>query len=258
MSVTSKSLPIEVTLRGNVGDFAGDYARDKISTALEVAHEPVLHSHVVLDFSHDRALERHAVAEVTVDVNGTTVRARTSAPTMNEAVDDLEYRLRRQLVKLKDRSQTRHRWTGIAEDSEWRRGDLPRRALTYFPRAEEGREVVREKSFASEPMTVDEAAYEMDLLDHDFFLYRDAESGKPALVHRLPPAGFGIQGAAPTMAVATVTYEAAPPTMTDDGARTRLEADREPFVFYLDSETGEGRVLYHRYDGHYGLIALAA
>lgn len=258
MSFTAEPLPVEVTLRGNVGEYAGEYARDKIAAALDVAHEPVLHAHVVLDFSHDPGLERRAVAEVTVDVNGTTVRAKTSAPTMNEAVDDLEYRLRRQLVRLKDRSQTRHRWTGIAEESEWRHGDLPRHPVSHFPRAEETREVVKHKSFASEPMTVDEAAYEMDLLDHDFFLYHDAESGRPALVHRLPPGGYGVQGAAPTTAVATVTYEAAPPAMTDDEARTRLEADGEPFVFYLDGETGEGRVLYHRYDGHYGLITLAA
>lgn len=258
MSVTAESSPIEVTLRGNVGEFAGDYARDKISSALEVAHEPVLRTHVVLEFRHDPSLERPAVAEVTVDVSGTTVRAKTSAPTMNEAVDDLRNRLRRRLVQLRDRNETRHRWTGVAEEGEWRRGDLPRRALPHFPRAEESREVVRHKSFASEPMTVDEAAYEMDLLDHDFFLYRDAESGRPALVHRIPPAGFGAQGATPAVAVATVTHEAAPPAMTDDQARTRLEADGEPFVFYLDSETGEGRVLYHRYDGHYGPITLTA
>ena len=257
MSITADSLPIEVTLRGNVGDFAGDYARDKIAAALEVTHEPVLRGHVVLDFSHDPGLERQALAAVTVDVNGTTIRAKTSARTMNEAVDDLEYRLRRQLVQLKDRSRTRHRWTGIAEQSEWRRGDLPRRPLPYFPRAEDTREVVRHKSFASVPMTVDEAAFEMDLLDHDFFLYLDTESGKPALVHRLPPGGYGVQGAAPTTAVATVTYEAEPSAMTDDEARTRLEADGEPFVFYLNCETGEGRVLYHRFDGHYGLITLA-
>lgn len=258
MSVTANPVPVEVTLRGNVGDFAGDYARDKISHALEVAHEPVLYAHVVLDWTHDPAMERHALVKVTVDVNGTTVHAKTTAPTMNEAVDDLEYRLRRQLVQLQDRSRTRHRWTGLADEREWRHGDLPRRLLPYFPRPAETREVVRHKSFASEPMTVDEAAYEMDLLDHDFFLYRDAGSGNPALVHRLPPGGYGLQGVAPTEAVATVTYEALPPTLTDAEARVRLEADGEPFVFYLDSATGSGRVLYHRYDGHYGLIDLIA
>jgi ribosomal subunit interface protein len=109
MSDAVESGPIEVTLRGNVGELAGGYARDKVAAALQVAHEPVLRAHVVLDFSHDPARGRPAVAEVTVDVNGTTVRATTSAPTMNEAVDDLHDRLQRSLVQLKDRDQTRRR-----------------------------------------------------------------------------------------------------------------------------------------------------
>jgi ribosome-associated translation inhibitor RaiA len=258
MAVTASSVPVEVTLRGNVGDFAGEYARDKVAGAVGVAHAPVLRAHVVLEFRHDPALERPAVAEVAVDVNGTTVRAKTSAATMNEAVDALEQRLRGQLVQLKDRSQTRHRWTGIAGEGEWRRADLPRRPLPYFPRPDDTRDVIRHKSFASEPMTVDEAAYEMDLLDHDFFLYLDADSGRPALVHRLPPGGYGVRGVAPAASVATVTFESMPPRLSDDEARRRLEADDEPFVFYVDEETGGGRVLYHRYDGHYGLITLAA
>jgi ribosomal subunit interface protein len=258
MSVSANPVPVEVTLRDNVGEFAGGYARDKISHALEVAHEPVLHAHVVLDWMHDPAMEQHALVKVTVDVNGTTVHAKATAPTMNEAVDELEQRLRRQLLHLQDRSRTRHRWTGLAGEHDWRHGDEPRRLLPYFPRPTETREVVRHKSFDSEPMTVDEAAYEMDLLDHDFFLYRAAGSGNPALVHRLSSGGYGLQGAAPMEAVATVTYEATPPTLTDAEARARLEADGEPFVFYLDSATGSGRVLYHRYDGHYGLIELIA
>ena len=107
------------------------------------------------------------------------------------------------------------------------RADLPRRPLPYFPRPEDAREVIRHKSFASEPMTVDEAAYEMDLLDHDFFLYLDADSGRPALVHRLPPGGYGVRGVAPAASVATVTFESMPPRLSDDEARRRLEADDE-------------------------------
>ena len=254
--MTARPVPVEVTLRGNVGDFAGDYARDKVAHALTVAHEPVLHAHVVLDWRHDPGMERRALVKATVDVNGTTVHAKTTASTMNEAVDELESRLRRQLVHLQERSRTRHRWTGIAQEQEWRHGDLPRRPLPYFPRPEEAREVIRDKSFASEPMSVDEAAYEMELLDHDFFVYPDVSSGSPALVHRLPGGGYGLQGVAHAGAPAAVTYEGTPPTLTDVEARTRLEADGEPFVFYLDSATGTGRVLYHRYDGHYGLIGL--
>ncbi len=256
MSMPEQSVPIEVTLRGNVGSFAGGYARDKVSHALAVAHGPVLHTHVVLDWRHDPALERPAVAEVGTDVNGTRLRAKASAPTMREAVDELEHRLRHQLVHVQERERTLHRPTGTAAEHEWRHGDLPRRPLPYFPRDEESREVVRTKSVPASAMTAHEAAYEMDLLDHDFFLFRDAGSGNPALVRRLPDGGYGVQGAGTGGTDAGATREPPPPTLTDAEARTRLAAGGEPFVFYLDRQADEGRVLYHRYDGHYGLLAL--
>jgi len=257
MPVSAESVPVEVTLRGNVGSRAGGYARTKVANALGVAGRPVLHARVVLDRRHDPAVARHAMAEATVDVDGATVRATSVAPTMTEAVDQLEYRLRRRLVQLGDRERTRHRWTGAASEHEWRHGDVPRQVAPYFPRPVESREVLRRKSFASAPMTVDEAAYEMDLLDHDFFLYVDAATGTPAVVHRLPDGGYAVQGGADDSAVASVTHQPPPAGLTDDEARRRLDADGEPFVFYLDRETGEGRVIYRRYDGHYGLITLA-
>ena len=108
------------------------------------------------------------------------------------------------------------------------------------------------------PMTVDEAAYEMDLLDHDFFLYTDAATGAPALVHRLPQGGFAVSGGAGLHDQVTtsgaVLPRGGPPTLTEAQARERIEAGGEPVVFYLDAETGGARVLYTRYDGHYGLI----
>ena len=256
MSVAPEVPQIELTLRGNVGQYVGEYARDKITSAVAVAHRPVVGVHLVLDWRHDPAVERHAVAEVTVQVGGHAVRAKTAAPTMPEAVDELEERLRRQLARGKERDPARQHWTGVAPAHAWRHGDLPRRPVAYFPRPEETREVVRQKSIASVPMTVDEAAYEMDLLDHDFFLYRDVATDRPALVHHLPDNGYGLQGAGTEGTVAEVTTEPPPPSLSDAEARGRLEADGEPFVFYLDSETGEGRVIYHRYDGHYGLIQL--
>ncbi|GAA2157777.1 HPF/RaiA family ribosome-associated protein [Pedococcus bigeumensis] len=257
MSVTTRSVPVQVTRRGNVGSGTVPYARKKIQRALGLGREPMTHAHVVLEWRRDPAIERPALAEATVDVDGTIVRATSVAPTMVEAVDDLEGRLRRQLVQLEGRTRTRHRWTALASEHEWRHGDLPRRRAAHFPRPAESREVVRRKSFTSAPMTVDEAAYEMDLLDHDFFVYTDVDTGKPALVHRLDSGGYGIQGAAPqpgSTPRATIVQEPAPPILTDDEARARLDADDEPFVFYLDEATGEGRVIYLRYDGQYGIV----
>jgi len=130
--------------------------------------------------------------------------------------------------------------------------------VPWYPRPAETREVVRRKTFATEPMTVDEAAWEMELLDHDFFLYTDLGSDQAALVRRLPEGGYEVQGAPGPTAVAHATADVVlgppPPSLSEQEARSRLEADGETFVFYLEPGTGEGRVLYRRYDGHYGLI----
>ncbi|HET8605271.1 MAG TPA: HPF/RaiA family ribosome-associated protein [Marmoricola sp.] len=265
MPVSTASMPIEVTLRGNVGEGAGRYARTKVAKALSVAHRPVRRAHVVLEFRHDPALEHKAAAEATAVVDGTTVRAKAAAATMPEAVDELEYRLRRRLVQLQERSRDRHRWTGVATAHEWRHGDLPRRPVAGFPRPPELREVVRRKSFASAPMTVDEAAYEMDLLDHDFFLYLEVGSGTPAVVHRTAGGRYGVSvaggaadtGEAGTREAGALVREPGPPRLSEAEARTRLEADGETWVFYLDATTGEGRVLYLRYDGDYGVVSVA-
>ena len=257
MSLSGESTRVRVTLRGGVGHSAADYARAKVEQALDVAPGWVLEAHVVLDHGEDPAVPRPARAEATVDVDGSAVRAHATARTMGEAVDEMEGRLRRQLVRVRERSRTRHRWTGLAAEHEWRHGDRRREPVPYYPRPVESRQVVRHKTFAVAPMTIDEAAFELDLLDHDFYLFTDLGSGEPAVVSRTPEGQYAVQGATNGGAVASVALRPRPPALTDAEARTRLDVGQEPHVFYLDRDTGQGRVLYRRYDGHYGLIAEA-
>ncbi len=258
MSTATESLPVQTVVRGEVRRAERQYAEDKVRHASRHAPGVVRSARIVLEHRPDPAVDRPAKAEATVDVDGTPVRAQALARTMREAVDMLAGRLDRRLVQVAERRRTRHRWVAAASEHEWRHGDQPRRELPHHPRPAGSRKVVRRKSFASEPMTVDEAAYEMDLLDHDFFLYTDAATGAPALVHRLPQGGFAVSGGAGLHDQVTtsgaVLPRGGPPTLTEAQARERIEAGGEPVVFYLDAETGGARVLYTRYDGHYGLI----
>jgi len=250
--------PIEVTTRGEVPDQVRDYAVEKVRHVLTLVGEPVLHAHVVLTVDADPARERPAHVEAGLDVNGVPVRAHISAPELQEAVDLVEQRLRRRLVQLEDRTRTRHRWIGVSGEHEWRHGDLPRPAAPYYPRSAESRQVVRRKTFALEPMTPDEAAYEMDLLDHDFYLFTDLETGSDTVVWRLPEGRFGLYGRLGeeerASTVTPLVLEGPPPRLSESQARERLDVSGERFVFYVDPADGRGRVLYRRYDGHYGLI----
>ena len=51
--------------------------------------------------------------------------------------------------------------------------------------------VIRRKLHIAEPMTIDEALYEMELIGHDFFLFVNKETGRPSVVYHLYVRGYG-------------------------------------------------------------------
>lgn len=250
---------VDVQVRGPVSQKDVDYVTQKVERVMNFANQSILAARAVLTQAQDPAMARPARAEASLDVNGTQVRAQAIASDMGGAVDLLEQKLRENLVQLQDRERTRHRWIGVASEQGWRHGTLPTAREAYFPRPPEEREVLRRKTFAMAPMTPDEAAYEMGVLGHDFYLFTDRESGKEAVVYRDGNGRFAIRGEAVPGAesASLVEVTGSAPTLSESEAITRLELSGEPFVFYLDPEDGRGRLLYMRYDGHYGLITAA-
>jgi ribosome-associated translation inhibitor RaiA len=260
MNSTEVTAPIRVTVRGFVPAQQLAYARSKVESVLPLAPGTIRGAHVVVAVHRDPAHERPSSVEVDVDVNGELVRAHAAAPELNMAADLVEQRLRRRLVQLRDRMRTRKRWIGVSTEHEWRHGELPRHPLPYYPRPATARQIVRRKTLAIEPVTVDEAAYDMELLDHDFYLFTDAQTGADAVIYRRPDGGYGVYGEVETPvleASPVLKRHGTPPTLSEREARERLDVGGERFVFYRDPVSGRGRVLYRRYDGHYGLILAA-
>jgi ribosomal subunit interface protein len=255
---------IRVSVRGEIPDDAVDYARDRLVHAIARVGDPVLYSEVELDIAPDPARERPALVEATVDVNGQPVRAHVAAGEIMEAIDLMADRLARRLERHEARlhleGRELHR-TGEPPAHEWHHGDLPTQRPEYFPRPYDERELVRTKSFAPAPMTVDEAAFDLDRLGHDFYLFRELTTGADAVIF-FEDGGqtLGLQQPEGTtgdpVADATVPVTARPPAPPLDRreAIERLESGNETFVFHTDPDTGQGRVLYHRYDGHWGMI----
>lgn len=251
---------LQVTTQGEVGDADKEYALEKIERIMPRASAKVLHARLKLQQEPNPALERPSVAEMSVDVSGQVVRAHVAARQMSEAIDLLEDRLRRQLTNLNDRFETQKKRGVTHEPGEWRHGDLPSRRAERFSRPTEEREVVRRKTFAVEPITVDEAAFDMEMLDHDFYLFTDAGTGHDSMLIRLPGGAYELHSVKPTggplqpNAIEIIVEDAEPPRLDEDSAIGRLNETDEPFLFYVDSGTGRGNVAYLRYDGNYGLI----
>jgi len=52
--------------------------------------------------------------------------------------------------------------------------------------------IVRKKEHSTEPMTVDDALFQMELVGHDFYLFLDKESGRPSVVYRRRAYDYGV------------------------------------------------------------------
>jgi len=52
--------------------------------------------------------------------------------------------------------------------------------------------IVREKEHPAKPMTLDQALFEMELVGHDFYLFHDADSGRPSVVYRRKGYDYGV------------------------------------------------------------------
>ncbi|GAB3945194.1 ribosome hibernation-promoting factor, HPF/YfiA family [Micromonospora vulcania] len=52
--------------------------------------------------------------------------------------------------------------------------------------------IAREKVHPADPMTIDDALFQMELVGHDFYLFQDKESGRPSVVYRRHAYDYGI------------------------------------------------------------------
>lgn len=265
MPVTNQTT-IDTSHKGAVDHDDLERAVDKVRSVAERAREPVPHIEVRLTLGTNPAHERPAKAESTIDINGRHVRAHAASPTMAEAVDALVDRLRYRLDRHEDRihrMSDRHR-TGDSGPGEWHHGDLPTARPPWLDVPYEEREIRRSKTFAMEPMSIEEAAFDVVQLDHGFYLFVDAATGGDAFIERSGDGGFDLRHASGVdgNGDATVPAEggtvrllgAAAPVLDDVGAKEHLDASGEASLFFVGEGSGRGQVLYRRDDGHYGLI----
>ncbi len=252
-------MEVEVTSRGEVPEDAREFAAEKIGALDRYVNARLLRAHVVLREEANPRIERASRAEGEVLLDGTGIRASVAAYDMRAAIDALAQRLERQLRAFVERRVT-ERDRGAGGDGDWRHGDEPADRPDYYPRPPTERELVRRKSFAVGEMDTDRAYEEMELLDHDFYLYREIEPKVDAVIyHRddgrigvIGPVGVGWSGE-DELGFVREESRGPEPRSLDDVIAEMNELNHR-FLYFTEAESGRGRVIYLRYDGNYGLI----
>ena len=247
-----------VHAHGDTSHVERAYGKDKIAHLVALAPAPVLYGKVDLIAHADPARERPASAKAELDVNGHVIRAHATGSTMFEAIDCLEARLRRRIERSAHLQASRH-FRHRDDGHDWQRGDPADHRASYFLRPVEDREVIRRKTFAMDDLTVDEAVLALEQLDHDFYLFRNLDTGEDNVLHRVGDGRYELHEPSPSGSADGATAPVSPSpvrpsTTTLDDAAELLDEGDLAFVFFVDPTTRRGSVVYRRYDGHYGVV----
>ena len=150
-----------------------------------------------------RQAENAVRVELTAFTKGPVIRAEEAAVDKMGALDIALDKMAAQMRKAADRRRVhRGRHTpvsgaqamaGAEAPVESTEEDAARVQMVAGLAVEgEGPLVVREKSHATAPMSLDQALYEMELVGHDFYLFVDKESSRPSVVYRRKGYDYGV------------------------------------------------------------------
>ena len=128
------------------------------------------------------------VVEVTVEIpNGVLLRGEESTTDMYTSIDLVVEKLERQIHKQKTKLAKRFRGGGF-------KSEIVEESKFTSDQSDESEEypVVKTKRFSVKPMDVQEAIMQMNLLNHNFFVFRDAETEEICVVYKRNDGAYGL------------------------------------------------------------------
>ena len=166
-----------------VPDRVRDYAERKLRR-LERMLDDRSDALVELSIEQHRSAADAHIAEVTLVIDGQTVRSHATGASYQAALDEVVDKVERRTVDHREKPRLR------ARPIEERQ--LLRRIADGTPGPARERRIVKNKRFAIEPMFEEDAISRMEELGHHFFVYVSAETEQVAIVYRRNDGDYGV------------------------------------------------------------------
>lgn len=167
-----------------VSDSLYRYAEEKLGK-LERHLNDTTRLELELAVEKNPSISASQVAEATVWTKGPILRARESSEDMHASIDLLVEKLERQVKRYREKRQRRQ----IARTAAHHHPDEEVRPVVTD---ESEPLIVKTKQFAVKPMTPEEAVLQLELIGHDFFVFRNAESSEINVVYRRRDSNYGL------------------------------------------------------------------
>ena len=171
---------MDIVIRGDkikITEAMKDYIEEKISKLNKYLEDS--------DDVHGKAVVRvrnhQQIVEVTIPLKSFILRSEESQEdfyaAVDKAVDKLERQIRKNKTKLMSKKINTHDFS-FADIEEIK--------------DEDNSKVVKRKTVAVKPMAEEEAIIQMELLNHQFYMYKDSDTNKPSVVYKRKDGGYGV------------------------------------------------------------------
>lgn len=175
---------MKVNIRGKENVKLSQEARGYITSKVEALEKLFNKSENLIANVLCKGYEKYTVVEITIPTKHVIFRSETKGDNLYQAVDRAVDKLEQQVIKqkrkvnsmIKKREGVSAYFTGLVNEEEV---------------VEEENAVVKTKEIELQVMSVDEAITQLELIDHDFYLFINEENHKVTVVYARNEGGFG-------------------------------------------------------------------
>lgn len=183
LNIKAKNVDVNQQLRGHIERKFGDLIR----------HLPAITNvNVELSSQATRSQSDRMVAQVTLNVDGSLLRAEQRVANAVEAINLVAGVLDRRIERYKSRTYRSERAKQVAPLVDQQAEDDSLIPDSGGTEVVGGGKLVKVKIFDMNPMTVDEAAFQMQLLGHRFFMFLNTESNEYSLLYQRDDGDLGM------------------------------------------------------------------
>ncbi|MGB2952521.1 MAG: ribosome-associated translation inhibitor RaiA [Gaiellaceae bacterium] len=172
---------MQLQVRGRnleVSDSIRAYAERKLAKLERQIDDPRIELELAVE--RNPSIAASHVAEATVWTKGPVLRARESSTDIKASIDRLVEKLERQVTQYRKKRRRRPQHM-----------QPPPEEIPVVPDEEEPT-IVKTKQFAVKPMPPEEAVLQLELIGHDFFVFRNSESGQINVLYRRRDGNYGL------------------------------------------------------------------
>ncbi|QTL96997.1 ribosome-associated translation inhibitor RaiA [Iocasia frigidifontis] len=164
-----------------------DYAAEKVSKLSKYFQGAPIEAHISFEVEKDRH-----IVEVTAYIDGLILRGEEETHDMYVSIDGVLEKLERQVRKYKTKIKKKMIERKQELREEYKEERTEEILNNGFEEDDYEPNIVKTKKFAIKPMDAKEAAMQMDLLGHDFFVFSNAKTEEVNVVYKRKDGNYGL------------------------------------------------------------------